>query len=74
LKKILILFGTLVFVLIMSTSVLAAPRVLLDGQLLSFDVQPIIEDGRTLVPLRTIFEALGANVSWDENTQTVAAI
>jgi len=73
LKRILMLFGVLILTLIMPNTVLATPNVILDGQQLSFDVPPIIEDGRTLVPLRTIFEALGAKVSWDENTQTAAA-
>ena len=27
---------------------------------------------RTLVPMRKIFEELGATVSWDENTQTAS--
>ena len=38
-----------------------------------FDQTPIIENGRTLVPLRAIFEALGAEVGWDGATQTVTA-
>ena len=48
--------------------------VLLNGVNLSFDQPPIIENGRTLVPLRAIFEALGAKVDWDESTQTVTAV
>lgn len=43
----------------------------LDGQTLKFDVAPIIENDRTLVPLRAIFEALGAKVEWDGTTNTV---
>ena len=42
-----------------------------NNRTLEFDQPPIIENGRTLVPLRAIFEALGASVSWDDNTQTV---
>ncbi|MGE5379734.1 MAG: copper amine oxidase N-terminal domain-containing protein [Methylocystaceae bacterium] len=49
------------------------PKVILDGRQISFDVPPVIENGRTLVPLRAIFEALGATVNWDETTQTVTA-
>ena len=49
-------------------------KVLLDGVYLSFDQPPIIEEGRTLVPLRVIFEALGASVEWDPETQTVTAV
>jgi N-acetylmuramoyl-L-alanine amidase len=41
---------------------------------LNFDVEPIIEEGRTLVPLRAIFEAIGANVQWEQSTQTVKAV
>jgi len=33
--------------------------------------QPILLNGRTLVPVRAITEAFGANVDWDGNTQTV---
>jgi len=45
--------------------------VLLDGSPLTFDVPPQTMDGRTLVPLRAIFEALGAEVNWNEATRTV---
>ena len=49
-------------------------KVLLDGSRIEFDQQPVIENGRTLVPLRKIFEALGASVEWDENTRTVTSV
>lgn len=35
---------------------------------------PVIIDGRTLVPLRAIFEAMGAEVNWDAATNTVTAV
>lgn len=41
------------------------------GQEVPFDVRPQVIDGRTLVPVRAITEALGANVAWDAATQTV---
>jgi len=37
----------------------------------NLDIKPIVQNGRTLVPVRFISENLGANVSWDANTQTV---
>ena len=49
-------------------------KVILNGAILSFDQQPIIQNGRTLVPLRAIFEALGADVQWEQSTQTVTAV
>ncbi len=50
------------------------PVVILDGRQLTFEVPPTIENGRTLVPLRAIFEAMGASVSWDNNTRTVTSV
>ena len=40
----------------------------------SFDVSPVIEDGRTLVPIRAISEMLGLDVEWDEDSQTVTIV
>ncbi len=34
------------------------------------DTTPVIENGRTLVPIRAIIEAMGGSVSWDSETQT----
>ena len=41
--------------------------VTMDGQEMEFDVQPVIENGRTLVPMRAIFEALGCAVTYYDN-------
>ncbi len=38
----------------------------LNGETLNFDVEPIIENDRTLVPFRTIFEKLDCAVSYSE--------
>lgn len=48
-------------------------KVLLNNQPLSFDQPPVIVNDRTMVPLRAIFQALGAEVNWDGATQTVTA-
>lgn len=45
----------------------------LNGKPLSFDVSPTMHNGRVLVPLRIIFESLGATVDWDGITNTVTA-
>lgn len=47
--------------------------VVCNGERLAFDTEPIIVEGRTLVPLRKIFEALGAEVEWNDTTKTVTA-
>ena len=63
----------LLICLAFTTPVCAAPSVYLNGQYLTFDVSPQVENNRTLVPVRAIFEALDAEVLWDENTSTVTA-
>jgi hypothetical protein len=47
--------------------------VLLNGEKLSFDVDPYIKEGRTLVPFRAILEALGAEVIWNPTERSVTA-
>jgi len=44
-----------------------------NGEELEFDVAPQIMNDRTMVPLRAIFEKMGAKVDWDDDTQTVTA-
>ena len=45
-------------------------KVRLNGRLVDFDDQfPIIEDGRTLIPVRKVSEILGAKVEWNGDTR-----
>ena len=44
--------------------------VTVNGSRLLFDTDPVTESDRTLVPLRVIFESLGATVRWEDATQT----
>lgn len=61
------------------TAVPAAParaqavRVLVDGQMVPFDQPPMMVGGRVLVPLRGVFEYLGATVQWDPANNLVSA-
>lgn len=48
--------------------------VFIEGQRVEFDQPPVIIDGRTLVPMRALFEALGADVHWYGETKTVQGI
>lgn len=50
-----------------------AKGIILDGEQLDMDVPPIIENGRTLVPIRGVLEAMGASVTWDQSTKTATA-
>lgn len=48
-------------------------HVQLDGQELHFDVPPQIINDRTMLPIRGVFEAMGATVQWDASTNTAIA-
>lgn len=47
--------------------------VYINGAKLRLDVAPRLINGRTMVPMRTIFEALETQVEWDNATQTITA-
>lgn len=52
----------------------SAIRVYVDGQIVNFDVPPNVIQGRVLVPLRGVFERLGATVDYDAKTQHIVAV
>ena len=45
-------------------------QVFYNGQLVQFDVAAVIEEDRTLIPLRGLLEKMGAVVEWDEKNKT----
>ena len=67
-----ILVPVLLF-LLFATTAEASTQVTVNGKTLTFDSAPIVQQGRTLVPLRAIFEALGATVDWQPAAKTVTA-
>ncbi len=46
-------------------------KIVIDNENQSYDQMPVIMNDRTLVPLRGIFEALGAEVDWIDATKTI---
>ncbi|RJX24919.1 MAG: hypothetical protein C4554_08000 [Dethiobacter sp.] len=64
-KWLFVLTAVVLLIAAFSLGVAAQPvTVTLNGESLNFDVQPLLENGRLLVPLRAIAEALGAGVEW----------
>lgn len=49
-------------------------RVYIDQKEITFDQPPVSENGRILVPLRAIFEQIGADVYWNNGNQTATGI
>ena len=73
-RKTITILLSLVFCFSFAAAAAAGIGVQVNGNALTFDQPPIIDDGRTLVPLRVIFEALGASVEWEPSTQTITAV
>ena len=48
--------------------------VTVNGVPVVFDQPPITENNRVLVPVRAIFEAMGAEVTWNQSSQTAFAV
>ena len=48
--------------------------IILNGNTLEFDRQPVMCGDRVLVPIRKIFEAMGYTVNWYEDKQTAYAV
>lgn len=43
------------------------------GKEIAFDQPPVVKNDRTMVPIRAIFEALGYNLTWNQEEQTAYA-
>lgn len=71
-KKIAILAAIFLLTGLFSISSFAKDeiKVIVSGTKVDFDVAPQIIDGRTMVPVRAIFEAMGAIVTWDDESKT----
>ena len=60
--------------LLLLTSTAGAVDLYVDTNKIETDTPPAVVDGRTLVPVRAIFEAIGATVTWDATTSTATGI
>lgn len=67
-----------ILALLLACLILLAPAALaidvyVDGEKLVTDTEPVITGGRTIVPVRPIFEALGATIQWNGVERSVTA-
>lgn len=78
-KSLFILLALILALLVWANPALAtadateAIKIILDGKELQSDVPPIIEQDRTLAPMRVVFEALGCKIDWQPQRRAVAA-
>jgi hypothetical protein len=79
-KKIFLIILTITLILIPAVVNAGNIRVQLNGQFIDFKddqgdvVDPEIINDRTMVPMRKIFEELGATVEWNPETRTVTGV
>lgn len=76
-KKLSSIIVLILLIGIFATTVSATSKsvtVIIDGQKQVYDQPAIVENGRTLVPMRGVFESLGATIQWDQKTKTVTGI
>lgn len=69
----IMLLMSLLFTMFASVGHAAAPppKLFLDGKQLNSDVDPVIENGSTLVPLAILSEGLGYEVEWEQSIKKV---
>lgn len=76
-KKTLVMILSLTLLVSLSTAIFASDntnaKVSINGKEQVFNVDPIIKSGRVMVPARNIFEALGTQVQWKNNSKEVFA-
>lgn len=69
-----ILMVLAVMMLLSNISFASSINVYVNDSKLKMQVPPVSQQGRTLVPLRSIFESMGAKVEWDQSTKTATGI
>lgn len=65
------LSGAIVFGSIGAFAATSEIKLIINGQVVQSDAPPQIINGRTMIPLRSIAEALGAKVEWDSQNRAV---
>lgn len=80
-RRLHIFFCALLMLVVFAAPALATPgaayqghptvNIVINGQQVQGDVPAILMDGRALVPLRALSEALGLDIRWDAATNTV---
>ncbi len=72
-KSILVITIIMISMVLFSSTVYASSNISVtyNGTPIKFDTQPIMKNGRVLVPLRAIGETLGVNFEWVQETKSV---
>ncbi len=69
----IVLVFCMIFTMGITVSADRLVRLVVGGEQIKTDVAPMLVNDRTMLPVRAIFESIGATVSYDDETQTVTA-
>jgi len=67
----IVTLGILVSFIPVSASAARPITIEFDGRVVASDAAPVLIGGRAMVPVRAVFETMGATVTWDAATQTI---
>lgn len=70
-KKIITLFLAVIMIFAATSALAADITVLVNGEEMTFDRQPVLDGETVLIPYRFVVEKLGATVSWFGDIQTI---
>lgn len=70
-KKFITLILAIVMVMCAASAFAADVKVLVNGEEIAFDREPVKDGEAVLIPYRFVAEKLGAKVSWHQETKTV---
>ncbi|MBE7054549.1 MAG: copper amine oxidase N-terminal domain-containing protein [Ruminococcaceae bacterium] len=70
-KKVVTLLLAMVMIFTATASLAADIKVLVNGEAVEFDRQPVLDGETVMIPLRFVAEKLGAIVNWQGETQTI---
>lgn len=77
-KKVLFSFISIILFLSVLSSIRTEAasniKVIYNGNPMTFDVNPVIENGTTLVEFKTLFNALGININYEPKTKKVSGV
>ncbi len=72
-KKIIGFFCLIVLLFLFETLCFASSEIIVevDGRMVNFEQSPVIDNGRTLIPLRGVFDKLSCSIEWDSANKSI---
>ncbi len=72
-KSIIAVFTLSIFLICAGLAMAAVPAIFINGVGLASENAAVVEDGRTLLPMRAVFEALDQQVDWNAEDKSITS-